>query len=605
MSRQDILDGLATQLRNAIRRIIIAVTGIGGLGKTTVVTALCHHPFVQKKFTYGVLFVELGPQATDPMIKLNEIYFELVGKQNKNINNVEAEIKEITKNNWQNLLVIIDDIWYSKDAQPIVNAFDNCHMVLTTRRNDIAVSLKAQSIMKMDAMTLDEALALLTNKLFDLSKLSREELKLLEKLANDAHRWPVLLSLIRGQLHHSLKLKTQDAIKKVQMKLQSRGLTAFDKNDIESVKRSRNKSVTICIETTLELLTESVLNKFITLVLFTGIGGHFIKDVLHILWNVPNPVAREAINLLSAYSLISIKDARMQYIKSQIVCTHNVICQYVIEHAITSEQVASLSPFAMLNTHKAVCSELESLFKGSYGIQNLSQLDPKEHLAYNMHKIEQVVIPFQLKRITAHLLHDPHVILLILQRIQGTIHASNNEMQILNRFGEEIVNINRDCKKALKDSRIIDRKINLKVQNFLYHKNYVELESVLEEHCTTTSIGVIAQKCISVIGEIIPFCEDTLKASFGYVTEMLHKMTPHYHSIDKEQLPVMKLYINLHKDISKALEIGSSEELNKTYAYIACGEFNSKLESLSFQTMTEFSERMPQVLSSSLAMYNK
>ena len=596
---------MATQLRDAIGKTIIAVTGIGGLGKTTVVTALCHHPFIEKKFKYGVLFIELGPQATDPIIKLNEIYFELVGKHNKNINNVEAEIKEITKNNWQNLLVIIDDIWYREDAEPIVNAFDNCRMVLTTRRNDIAVSLKAQSIVKMDPMTLDEALALLTNKLFDLSKLSREELELLEKLANDAHRWPVLLSLIRGQLHHSLNLNTQDAIKKVQMKLQSKGLTAFDKNDIESVKRSRNKSVTICIETTLELLTESVLNKLITLVLFTGIGGHFIKDVLHVLWKVPNPEAREAITILSAYSLVSLKEPIMQHIKSQIVGTHSVICQYIVEHVIRSEQVANLSPFAMLNTYKAVWSELESLYKVSYGKQRASQLDPKEYLAYNMHKIEQVSIPFQLKRITAHLLHDPHVILLMLQRIQATIHASNNKMQILTRFGEQIVNINHNCKKALKDSRIIDRKINLKVQNFLYQKKYVELESILEEYCTTFSIGVIAQNCISVIEGIIPLCEDTLKESFGYVTEMLQKMTPQYHSIDKEQLPVMKLYINLHKDIAKALETGSREELNKIYIYIACGEFNLNLESLSFNTMTEFRERIPQVLSSSLAMYNK
>ena len=609
--RQELLDDITSKLCNApiSSSKTIAVTGVGGFGKTTTVTALCHHPLIQEKFTYGVLFVELGPQATDPIIKLNELYFELAGKSNKNFNNVEAEIKKLTKNNMQNLLVIIDDVWDLEDARKIVQAFSNCHVVFTTRKNNIAQTLTAaENVVMIDSMKLDEATALLTKNLFDLKKLSNEELKLLEKVAQDAHMWPVLLSLIRGQLYHSLKLNicSQEAIKKVQERLQSKGLTAFDKNDVDSVNRPRNKSVSICMDTTLELLDENVLNKYFTLILFTGIGGHFIKGVLYRLWNVSTEEAKKAVKTLSEYGLIlSKKVTVLFYSKYQVICTHSVLSQYTIEH-IRSDQVASLSPFAMLNTDKSVRDELEVLFKKSYEIQNMSQSDhTKDYLIYSMHNLEQVVIPFQLKRITAHLLHDPHVILLMLQRIQTIIHASSNEIQILTQFSEEIVKIDSECKKVFKKSWAIDRTINSKVQHFLFAENYTELESILENKCTPTSIGLIARDCIKMIDKIIPLCEDSLKTNFGYVKQMLETMTPQLHTIDNEKMPIMKLYIKLHRDIVSALKTGLPEELSKVYAYIFSGSFNKELKSVSLNYQIDLQKNIPEVLSSSLAMYKK
>ena len=59
----------------------LTITGIGGFGKTTTVISLCHYPIVNKHFTDGFLFIELGPQATDPSIKLRDTYNLLTGKQ--------------------------------------------------------------------------------------------------------------------------------------------------------------------------------------------------------------------------------------------------------------------------------------------------------------------------------------------------------------------------------------------------------------------------------------------------------------------------------------------------------------------------------------------
>ena len=293
-----------------------------------------------------------------------------------------------------------------------------------------------------------------------------------------------------------------------------------------------------------------------------------------------------------------------QYLKNQVVVhTHSVISQYMFDH-VRSDQVATLSPFGLLHTNNSVGDKLESLFRSSYLQQDLSQLTPREYLTYTMLKIEHVVIPFQLKRITAHILHDPHVILLILQRIHNTICASVNHIQIITQVSEQIVALDSKCKKALKGAQVLNRIINSEVQHFLFIRDYDKLEKSLEEHCTVSSNGKIAQNCIELINQIIPMCEDSILKSFNFVQQMLETITPQYHFITLEKLPIIKLYIGLHRDIVSSLSTGSVE-LYKKYTYTTSGDFNKTLDSVSSSYSSKLKEIAPIVLSSSLAMFKK
>ena len=83
----------------------LTITGAGGFGKTTIVVSLCYHPNINKHFTDGFVFIGLGPQATDPSIKLSQLYHLLTGKilNPCDINHVEQEIRQIISNYYRNL----------------------------------------------------------------------------------------------------------------------------------------------------------------------------------------------------------------------------------------------------------------------------------------------------------------------------------------------------------------------------------------------------------------------------------------------------------------------------------------------------------------------
>jgi len=93
---------------------------------------------IKKQFANGVVFITLGLKATYPTVKLLGLYHLLTGYNISDINYAEQEIKQLTSLYYRNLLVIIDDVWHVEDAEPIVKAFSNCKIVLTTRMNDVA-----------------------------------------------------------------------------------------------------------------------------------------------------------------------------------------------------------------------------------------------------------------------------------------------------------------------------------------------------------------------------------------------------------------------------------------------------------------------------------
>ena len=399
------MDEIATKLLQASvdpdrYETTLTITGAGGFGKTTTAISLCHHHLIKKQFTDGFVFIELGPQATDPCIKLRAIY-DLLTNEQCDINIVEQKIDQLISDYFRNLLVIIDDVWHVEDAEPLVKAFTNCKTILTTRMNNIEQYIPSKQSVIIGPMMEDEAISLLTSGVIDKSQLSQEDVKLLDDLAQDVHLWPLLLSLIRGQLSHNLKqfhFSYHEAIQNVQAKLHHKGLVAFDKDNIEDINKSRKLAVKACIEMTLELLTKSLSNKIKSLILFTGIGTSLQTELLDGLWSISKQAAEDTVDVLWAYGLVQLTDITIIFpynIKQHCVEVHAVISQYIIE-SMDSVDACNLSPMGKKSTSQ-IFKALGDLFLKTYKLHDPSTLTPVDYLKYVLSVIEGFKIPFTFK----------------------------------------------------------------------------------------------------------------------------------------------------------------------------------------------------------------
>jgi len=174
-----------------------------------------------------------------------------------------------------------------------------------------------------------EQSSLLTSNVIDISQLSQEDVRLLDELTEDVHKWPLLLSLITVQLYYSIKRRLLSNHKAIHNALLDKGLRAYDNYDTDTY-RSRKYAVKACLKATLGLLTTSLANELKILILF---NASLHTAVLHILWNITEHKAREVVGKLWAYGLIQFTDiVSLPHDNTQHCAeAHAVISQYVIE----------------------------------------------------------------------------------------------------------------------------------------------------------------------------------------------------------------------------------------------------------------------------------
>ncbi|XP_065914506.1 uncharacterized protein [Dysidea avara] len=573
-------------------RTSLTITGAGGFGKTNTVIALCHHPSIKEKFADGFVFIELGPQAQDPSIKLKGLYNLLTDNQ-CDVNVAEPKIVQFTSAYCRNLLVIIDDVWHAEDAEPIVRAFRNCKIVLTTRMNDLTDYIPTQQTVSVGPMEQSEAISLLTHGVIDCSRLSQEDMSSLDELVEEVHLWPLLLSLVRGQLSHNLKLhhsSYHSAVQSVKAKLHDRGLTAFDKNNLEDVKRSRKYAVRVCIDVTLELLTKSLSDKIKSLILYTGIGTSLLKTVLDSLWNISKEEAKDAIDLLWSYGLVQFITAAIppHHNPQHCVEVHAVISQYMIDN-LDSEEVNILSPYVGLGTAKSVTVAVQILFQQLYGIENVYTLSAEEFLKYKLSELENCLLPLDLKMINMFTITDPHLAILTLRRINDALMTSPVGEALFPMLVEEIGSLISESQKVLKDAHKMSRKLNQAFLKNVYENSYDSLLKSLEEYVESYPICQVAVKAIAMVNRIIPYVSGDLLNYFTAKCEQLKIMS---HVISIKIVPKIKVCMSQHERIKTSLLTGQSA-IESMYRSILSGKFNEEEELAEVNSLIKLQEIAP------------
>ena len=448
-------------------------------------------------------------------------------------------------------------------------------------------------------MTQNEAITLLTSGVIDSSRLSQEDVNLLDELANTVHLWPLLLCLIRGQLSHGLKqyrLSYHGAVQNVQAKLHQRGLIAFDRNKIltnntQTLNKSRKSAVKACIDLTLELLTKSSSDKIKTLILYTGIGTSLQTAVLNNLWKISKQEAEDTVDVLWGYGLVQFTDITISpnNIKQHCVQVHAVISQYIIE-CMKSMEVSLLSPFYELHTAGSVLQGLGLLFQQSYGVQNPKSLIPTEFLKYKRSEIENHLLPYYLKLINTIAVSEPHIIIELLQELKHGLMNYPCIVDLLSLVNEEINSLTEESNKILHDVYKLCRILNQNAQRYLHEKSYDELIETVKRFINDYPLCNVAQRAVNMVTKIMPHCY-FCKSTRGH----LQLYTIDYHMINTLVIPRITLLINLHKQILSSLLKGTPHHIAETFIYMVRGKFNRDYDLVSNNHLTKRREVMPDI----------
>lgn len=138
----------------------VALQGMGGIGKSVIANAFCHDCATRRFFTNGIVWIQVG-LAPQLLLLLSGVTHALGDFQDYHTEpDAAMGLRKLLVDKC--CLIVLDDIWDAKHAEPFRNAIvgTRCRMLVTTRSTQIPSLLGAQEH-KVGLLSEDEAVTLL------------------------------------------------------------------------------------------------------------------------------------------------------------------------------------------------------------------------------------------------------------------------------------------------------------------------------------------------------------------------------------------------------------------------------------------------------------
>ncbi|NCQ93031.1 MAG: trypsin-like serine protease, partial [Microcystis aeruginosa LG11-05] len=177
--------------------VIIAIYGLGGIGKSTLAAALAQEKEVQAFFPDGIFWATLGQQP-DILSFLHQ-WIQSLGDYNFKPTGIDAASLQLrTLLADKKALLVVDDLWNAEDVEPFRVAGDGCKLLVTTREAPVIGAIRYD----LDIMTETQSLALLSSYLK--RELTLEDQKQAKIIAKIVGYLPLALELTAAQIEDNI-----------------------------------------------------------------------------------------------------------------------------------------------------------------------------------------------------------------------------------------------------------------------------------------------------------------------------------------------------------------------------------------------------------------
>src|SRR6266436_4798463 len=238
---------------------LVALKGMGGIGKTVLAQALCHDESVQAAFPDGIIWVKIGEKPSDADLinqmretakvldKSTDGFDTLVGSSNL--------LRNLLKD--KSVLLVLDDVWNAKHVSYFqTHGARFCRLLLTTRDADIGKATGAQSH-PLDVLTRELSRRLVANY----AGLSEDELPgEADGIIHECDGLPLALAMVAAMLRDEPNSRWADV------------LDSLKKADLEEIQIQfpdyAFPSLVAAIEVSVKQLPEEIQRCYLDLAVF-------------------------------------------------------------------------------------------------------------------------------------------------------------------------------------------------------------------------------------------------------------------------------------------------------------------------------------------------
>lgn len=144
--------------------VVAALSGLPGVGKTTLATALANDPEIKARFADGVLWAGLGPSPDVPgLLSRWGALLGIPSAQASRLGSSEEWMRVLRVIiGARRLLLVIDDAWRIEAALAFKVGGPHCAYLLTTRFPPLALQFAPEGAMFVSELSEDEGLVLLS-----------------------------------------------------------------------------------------------------------------------------------------------------------------------------------------------------------------------------------------------------------------------------------------------------------------------------------------------------------------------------------------------------------------------------------------------------------
>jgi tetratricopeptide (TPR) repeat protein/transcriptional regulator with XRE-family HTH domain len=164
VGRDDLLDRLKERLYRGKGVVLTALSGLPGVGKTTLAASVAQDSDVQEHFSDGVLWAGLGPNP-DVLSHLSRwgMLLGLPSIEASKLTNVEEWIRAVRLAiGMRQLLLVIDDAWRTEAALAFKVGGPRCAYVMTTRFPPIALQFAPNDAIIVPELAVEDGITLLS-----------------------------------------------------------------------------------------------------------------------------------------------------------------------------------------------------------------------------------------------------------------------------------------------------------------------------------------------------------------------------------------------------------------------------------------------------------